>query len=181
MTWRRAGLALVAASLAACALRGTGDLARTLRARGLMVPVAGVRPADVPDTFEQPRDGGRRRHEAHDIPAPRGTSVVAADDGAVLAVRENRLGGRTVWVADRDRRIVYYYAHLDRVRPDLRAGSVIVRGDLVGWVGSTGNAHTDTPHLHFQVATYPSSGRWWDGEPIDARPFFRDPGAVRAR
>jgi murein DD-endopeptidase MepM/ murein hydrolase activator NlpD len=170
-----AGLVLLAAGLAACGLR-RGDLATALRARGLMVPVAGVDPAGVPDTFEEARDGGRRRHLAHDIPAARGTPVVAADAGVVLAVRENHRGGRTVWTCDPDRRFVYYYAHLDRPRPDLRAGTRVARGELIGWVGTTGNADRAGPHLHFQVATYPASGRWWDGEPIDARPFFRDPG-----
>jgi murein DD-endopeptidase MepM/ murein hydrolase activator NlpD len=176
---RVAGAAVAAGLLAGCSLfRGRDDVAAALRTRELMVPVAGVRPADVPDTFDDPRDGGARRHEALDIPAPRGTPVVSADDGIVLALRTNQLGGRTVYAADPDRRFVYYYAHLDR-RTELPPGTSIARGDVLGTVGATGNADRREPHLHFQVMTYPETGRWWDGRPIDPRPFLARPGRAR--
>jgi murein DD-endopeptidase MepM/ murein hydrolase activator NlpD len=176
---RVAGAALAACLLAGCSLfRGRTDVAAALRARDLMVPVAGVRPADVPDTFDERRDGGARRHGALDIPAPRGTPVVSADDGVVLALRTSRLGGRTVYASDPDRRFVYYYAHLDR-RTDLRPGTAIARGDVLGTVGTTGNADRREPHLHFQVTIYPESGRWWDGLAVDPRPFLMRVGRVR--
>lgn len=171
--------ALVAGSLAGCGLFRPDPLA-TLRARRLMVPVAGIEPAAVPDTFDAPRDGGRR-HAALDIPAPRGTPVVSADDGVVVAVRTNRRGGLTVYATDPDRVLVYYYAHLDRRRRDLRAGSVVARGDVLGWVGTSGNADRAEPHLHFQVMAYPADGRWWDGRPIDPRPYFASAGRADAR
>ena len=142
-----------------------------------MVPVAGVRPDEVPDTFGDRR--GLRRHRALDIPAPRGTAVVSADDGLVIAVRQNRLGGRVVYAVDPDHRFVYYYAHLDSYRAGLSAGSTVARGDVLGTVGSTGNADGGAPHLHFQVMIHPSNGRWWDGDPIDARPYLVSPGRGR--
>jgi murein DD-endopeptidase MepM/ murein hydrolase activator NlpD len=173
---RRAAAALLALAVAGCAgIRG--DAARALAARRLMVPVAGMRPDEVPDTFAERR--GMRRHAALDIPAPRGTTVVSADDGLVIAVRQNRLGGRVVYTVDPDRRFIYYYAHLHTHRAGLGAGTTVARGDVLGTVGSTGNANGGAPHLHFQVMVFPSSGRWWDGEPIDARPFFASPGRVR--
>jgi peptidoglycan LD-endopeptidase LytH len=171
---RLAGAALVAVALAGCALVRRHH---SLASRDLMVPVAGVSPSQVPDTFGERR--GRRRHAALDIPAPRGTPVVSADDGTVVSVRRNRLGGRVVYAIDPDRRFVYYYAHLDAVREGLRAGMPLARGDPLGTVGTTGNAHGGAPHVHFQVTEYPAHGRWWDGEPIDPRPYLAHPGRVR--
>jgi murein DD-endopeptidase MepM/ murein hydrolase activator NlpD len=172
-------LGLVLGLVTGCAvLRGRDDTA-ALHARRLMVPVAGVRPEDVPDTFADTRDAGRRRHAALDIPSPRGTPVLSVDDGIVLAVRDNRRGGRTVYACDPGRRFVYYYAHLDRRRPDLRAGSSLARGDVLGTVGTTGNADGAGPHLHFQVMVYPDDGRWWDGRPVDPRPFLALAGRAR--
>jgi murein DD-endopeptidase MepM/ murein hydrolase activator NlpD len=163
-----AGLALGLAAGCAC-VRSDGA---ALRARELMVPVAGVEPRDVPDTFEDARDDGRRRHEALDIFAPRGTQVVSADDGVVLAVRASRHGGLTVYATDPERRFVYYYAHLDRYRAGLRAGVTLARGDVLGAVGTSGNADRRAPHLHFQVTVVDDAGEWWKGCAIDPRPFF---------
>lgn len=143
-----------------------------------MVPVAGVHPADVPDGFDETRDGGRRRHRALDIRARRGTPVVSADGGTVLAVGTSRHGGRSVYATDPERRFVYYYAHLDRYEAGLRAGVAVVRGQVLGEVGSTGNAPRTAPHLHFQVSVWPDDGRWWAGMPIDPRPFLVVPGTV---
>lgn len=180
---RRSGVVALAAVVVAgagCGLvGGREDVSAALRARRLMVPVAGIAPADVPDTFDQPRDGGTRRHGALDIRAPYGTPVLSADDGAVLAVRDNRLGGRTLYATDPDGRFVYYYAHLARRRPDLRAGSALARGDVLGQVGTSGNADERAPHLHFQVLVRPADGRWWDGVPVDPRPFLVEAGTTR--
>jgi murein DD-endopeptidase MepM/ murein hydrolase activator NlpD len=162
--------------VAGCALVRDHADAKALRARALMVPIAGVDPCDVPDTFDTTRENGRRRHEALDIPAPRGTPVVSADDGVVLAVRESRHGGLTVYAADPDRRFVYYYAHLDRYRAGLRAGTTLARGDVLGAVGTSGNADRRAPHLHFQVTVVEDAGAWWDGRAIDPRPFLVRPG-----
>ncbi len=175
---RRAVAATVLVVAAGCVVRPRGD-ELALRARDLMVPVAGVDPADVPDTFDDARDGGRRRHEALDIPARRGTAVVSADDGVVVAVRMSRDGGRTVYASDPDRRFVYYYAHLERYRPGLRAGTTLARGDVLGAVGTSGNADHDFPHLHFQVTVVGDDGDWRHGRAIDPRPFLVRPGRAR--
>ena len=139
--------------------------------RGLLVPVAGVAVSQLTDTFDEGRDGGRV-HRALDILAPRGTPVLAADDGRVLRVRPNALGGNTVYATDPAGRVVYYYAHLDAYQPGLAEGQTIARGDVLGIVGTTGNAPKDTPHLHFQVMSMPSDGKYWDGDAINPYPLF---------
>jgi murein DD-endopeptidase MepM/ murein hydrolase activator NlpD len=176
---RLAASCLAAAALAACGpARERDSVAALLASRRLMVPVAAVRPSDVPNGFDDPRDGGARRHQALDIFAPRGTPVVAADDGVVLSVGTSRHGGRSVYAVDPDRRLVYYYAHLERYRPGLRAGTSVTRGDVLGFVGASGNA--TAPHLHFQVRLWPEDGRWWAGTPVDPRPFLVVPGTAAA-
>ncbi len=146
-----------------------------------MVPVAGVAPADVHDSFNAPRDGGARRHHAIDIFAPVGTPVLSADDGVVLAVKRNRLGGLVIYATDPGRRFVYYYAHLSRYRPDLARGQRVGRGEVIGYVGTTGNADPRSPHLHFQVMLHPGGDRYWDGMPIDPLPYFASAGRHSAR
>ena len=148
-----------------------------LRERGLMVPVAGVEPSRLRDSFDDARDGGARRHRAIDIMAPRGTPVLAADDGRVHRVSRNRLGGLTVYVLDRAERFMYYYAHLDGYRDGLRAGMTVARGEVLGYVGTTGNAPAHVPHLHFQAMRY-RRDRYWDGEPVNPLPFLRVPGTT---
>ena len=140
-----------------------------------MVPVAGVQLAQLHDTFNEKRGGGRT-HRALDILAPRGTPVLAADEGVVLSVRSNKLGGRTVYMLDPARRLVYYYAHLDRWADGLAEGQTLAKGDVIGYVGTTGNAPRDTPHLHFQVMRLDDPKRYWDGLPLDARLFVAHDG-----
>ena len=149
--------------------------AATLRERMLMVPVAGVQPDQLRDTFAEQRGGGRT-HRALDILAPRGTPVLAADEGVVYKVRENRLGGRTIYMLDPAKHLVYYYAHLDRWADGLVEGRTLAKGDVIGYVGTTGNAPRDTPHLHFQVMRLDDPKRYWDGLPLDSRPFFAHDG-----
>jgi peptidoglycan LD-endopeptidase LytH len=152
---------------------------RALAERRLMVPVAGVRIARVPDSYHEARGGGRI-HQAVDILAPRGTPVVSADDGRVLRLRSNSAGGITIYAVDPDERFVYYYAHLDRYRDGLAEGTRVAKGEVIGYVGTTGNAPRDTPHLHFQVMRLDAgTARWWDGTPLDPRPYFAMDGAQR--
>jgi murein DD-endopeptidase MepM/ murein hydrolase activator NlpD len=146
-----------------------------LRSRRLLLPVAGIRPDQLTDSFEEGRDG-ERRHHAIDILAPRGTPILAADDGRVLRVSWNNLGGNTVYATDDDSRIVYYYAHLDHYREGLEAGMHLTKGDTIGFVGTTGNAPKDIPHLHFQIMRMPHDGKYWSGDPIDPYPLLREPG-----
>lgn len=148
------------------------DSARVaLGPRRLLVPVAGVDPHDIPDSFRAPR--GARTHGAVDIMAPRGTPVVSADSGSVLRVSENRAGGLTVYAVDPERRLVYYYAHMDGYADGIAPGRALSRGDTIGFVGTTGNAPRDIPHLHFQIMLMHPAGRYWAGTPVDPLPLLR--------
>ncbi len=135
-----------------------------------MVPVAGVAPGRLSDSFSAARSGGRT-HNALDILAPRGTAVLAADDGRIFKVGENRLGGLTVYLLDAAERFIYYYAHLDGYREGLRDGMPVAQGDVLGYVGTTGNAPANTPHLHFQAMRY-RRDRYWDGQPVNPKPYL---------
>ncbi len=179
-TGRGLVLLVVLAMVAGCSTsrRRGGAVAGDLRARRLMVPVAGVAPGQLQDTFNAARDGGQRRHLAIDIMAPQGTPVLAADDGEILAVKTNSLGGRVIYTTDPGRRFVYYYAHLSRWHPDAVAGRRVSRGDVIGYVGSTGNASPRAPHLHFQVRVYSPDDRYWTGSPVNPLACFARPGRV---
>lgn len=143
-----------------------------LRGRELLMPVARARAARVPPSFWEPRSGGRT-HEAVDIMAPRGTPVLAADEGRVWKLRSNALGGLTVYATDPLERFVYYYAHLDHYQPGLFEGQPLFPGDTLGYVGTTGNAPPDVPHLHFQISRVARDGQWWGGTPVDPLPYLR--------
>lgn len=147
----------------------------TLRARGLIVPVAGVRPTSLVGSFRDAR--GSRVHEALDIGAPRGTPVLAADDGTVLKLFTSRGGGLTIYVADPTKKFIYYYAHLDAYAPALAEGQAVVKGQQIGTVGTTGNAPPNTPHLHFAILRNDDMTRWWTGTPVDPFPILRSTAA----
>ena len=138
-----------------------------LRTRDLLVPVAGADMSKVYDTFDDPRDGGERVHHAIDILAPRGTPILSADDGRILRMSTNALGGITMYTVDPANRIVYYYAHMDHYNDAMSPGREITKGDTLGYVGTTGNAPKNLPHLHFQVMRWPADGKYWNGDPID--------------
>ena len=142
-----------------------------LREMQLMVPVHGIRPDQIPDTYWAKRDGNRM-HRASDIMAARGTAVVAPTDGVVLRVGRNVTGGIVVYTTDAERRFVFYFAHLDRVSEQLHDGDEITQGTVLGVVGTTGNAPPNAPHLHFQVMRMPNDTRYWEGMPVDVRPFL---------
>jgi murein DD-endopeptidase MepM/ murein hydrolase activator NlpD len=142
-----------------------------LLARGILIPVAGASVGQLRDTFDEGRDGGRV-HRALDIMASRGTPVLSADSGRILRISSNTLGGNIIYATDPLGRVVYYYAHLDAYQPGLTQGALVARGDTLGFVGTTGNAPKDTPHLHFQVMRMPSDGKYWDGEPITPYPLI---------
>ena len=142
-----------------------------LLARGIVIPVAGAVMSQLHDAFDEARDGGRT-HRALDIMAPRGTPVIAADGGRILRISVSTLGGNTVYATDPLGRVVYYYAHLDAYQPGLTQGALVTRGDTLGFVGTTGNAPKDTPHLHFQVMRMPADGKYWDGDPINPYPLI---------
>lgn len=138
--------------------------------RGLMIPVLGVAPESLRDTYDQARGGGARRHEALDIMAPRGSEVVAAADGTIRKLFLSRAGGITIYQEGVRGEMMYYYAHLERYASGIREGTRVSRGDVIGYVGSSGNASADAPHLHFAIFRLPPSREWWKGEPINPYP-----------
>lgn len=139
----------------------------------LLVPVDGIRVSQLADTFDQAR-GKERHHEALDIMAPKGSKVLAAGDGKVVKLFNSKPGGLTVYQFDPVEKYAYYYAHLDRYADGVKEGSVLKRGDLVGYVGSTGNANPNAPHLHFAVVELTPQKQWWKGTPVNPYPMLGD-------
>ena len=144
--------------------------AENLRARDLTVPVDHVNRDDLHDTFSDGR--GSRVHEALDILAPRGTHVIAVEDGRIEKLFTSKAGGLTIYQFDPTRTFAYYYAHLDRYADRLVEGQIVKRGDVIGYVGSTGNASPDAPHLHFAIFRLGPERQWWKGEPINPYPIL---------
>lgn len=138
--------------------------------RPLIVPVAGVPRSAIHDMFNDVR--GNRRHEAVDIMAARGTPVIAADDGVVRKLFTSVPGGLTVYEYDPDQRYCYYYAHLDHYAAGLHEGQILRRGEVVGYVGTTGNAPKDAPHLHFALIRLDPDRRWWKGTYVNPYPLL---------
>jgi murein DD-endopeptidase MepM/ murein hydrolase activator NlpD len=136
--------------------------------RAMIVPVAGIGRNALRDTFNETR--GNRRHEAIDILAPAGTPVIATDDGVVKKLFTSKPGGLTVYQFDPDQRFCYYYAHLDRYAAGLHEGQLLHRGEVLGYVGTTGNAPKNTPHLHFALIRLDKERRWWTGTYVNPYP-----------
>jgi murein DD-endopeptidase MepM/ murein hydrolase activator NlpD len=140
-------------------------------ATDMTIPVVGVEPKDLLDTFDEPR--GSHRHNALDIPAPRGTPVISATAGRVLRLFTSQDGGLMVYASDPTDRFVLMYAHLDHYVNGIADGMPLQRGDTIGFVGTTGNAPPNVPHLHFGIARTSNVARWWTGMPVDPRPLLR--------
>jgi len=144
-----------------------------LRDRHLKIPVEGADDDDLRDTFSDARGSGRA-HEAMDIMAPRHTQVLAADDGVIKKLYNSKGGGGiTIYQFDPTETFTYYYAHLDRYAANLHEGQQVRRGDVIGYVGSTGNASPDAPHLHFAIFRLGPERQWWKGEPINPYPILK--------
>ncbi|HEY0062350.1 MAG TPA: M23 family metallopeptidase [Telluria sp.] len=139
----------------------------------LLVPVEGIKAAQLSDNFDQPR-GSERHHEALDIMAPTGTKVLAVADGKVVKLFNSKPGGLTVYQFDPTEKYAYYYAHLDRYADTLKEGAQIKRGELIGYVGATGNANPAAPHLHFAVVELTPEKQWWKGTPVNPFPLMGD-------
>jgi murein DD-endopeptidase MepM/ murein hydrolase activator NlpD len=142
-----------------------------LRRRRLPIPVEGIAAAMLVPTFHQPR--GEREHEALDILAPRGTAVVAVEDGRIAKLFMSVRGGLTIYLFDPAGVYCYYYAHLDQYADRLHDGQDVVRGEVIGYVGTTGNAPPNTPHLHFAVFKLGPERHWWQGTAIDPYLIWR--------
>lgn len=137
----------------------------------LLIPVSGVSADQLNDTFNDAR-GERRGHEAIDIMAPTGTPVLAVDDGVIVKLFNSKPGGLTVYQFDDAAELAYYYAHLDRYADGLAEGQSVNRGDLIGYVGYTGNANPNGPHLHFAIFVLGPEKNWWQGTPINPYPHL---------
>lgn len=141
---------------------------------GLTIPVQGVTAAQLHDTFSEARAQGRV-HEALDIMAPRGTPVLAVADGTVEKLFTSIPGGLTIYQFEPSGRYAYYYAHLDRYADGLHEKQAIHRGEVIGYVGSTGNADPSAPHLHFAIFELGPERQWWKGTALNPYPVFMRP------
>lgn len=139
--------------------------------RHIGLPIAGLKLENVEDTFNDLR-GGIRRHEATDILSPRGTPVMAVDAGTIKKLFSSKQGGLTIYQFDPEGIYCYYYAHLDHYAADLQEGAFVERGHVIGYVGTTGNAPANTPHLHFAIFKLGADKRWWHGTPINPFPVL---------
>ncbi|HEY7786567.1 MAG TPA: peptidoglycan DD-metalloendopeptidase family protein [Pyrinomonadaceae bacterium] len=138
----------------------------------LIVPVAGVKSDQLLDTFAESRSEGRV-HDAIDIPAAAGTPVLAAADGEIIKLFQSDRGGTTIYQLSMDRKLVYYYAHLQRYADGLGSGKYARQGEVIGYVGDTGNAGVGNYHLHFSIAIVADPKRYWEGTNINPYPILR--------
>ena len=139
---------------------------------GLIVPVRGVKPEQLSDTFSDSRSEGRF-HDAIDIPAPAGTPVLAAADGEIVKLLDSERGGTTIYQRTADGRFVLYYAHLGQRADGIRIGLRILRGETIAYVGDSGNAGSGNYHLHFSVARITDPKRPWEGQYLNPYPLLR--------
>jgi peptidoglycan LD-endopeptidase LytH len=147
-------------------------VADDLKRRGLAIPVEGIRPDQLVESFSDERSG-TRVHEALDILAPRNTPVKAVEDGTIARLFLSKAGGLTIYQFDPAGEFCYYYAHLERYADGLQEGARVRKGQVLGYVGTSGNAPKDTPHLHFAVFRLTSAKHWWEGTPIDPYSVLR--------
>jgi len=137
----------------------------------LIIPVAGVRPDQLIDTFDDARSEGRV-HDAIDIPAPAGTPVLAAADGAIIKLFQSERGGTTIYQLSTDKKLVFYYAHLQGYAENLTPGMYVHQGQVIAYVGDTGNAGAGNYHLHFSIAVVSDPNRYWEGTNINPYPLL---------
>ncbi len=148
-----------------------GSTSPALGASGLLIPVQGKARADLVDTFTDARSQGRL-HDAIDIMAQAGTPVLAVADGHVEKLFTSERGGLTLYQFEPSGKYAYYYAHLERYAPGLAEKQSIKRGQVIGYVGSTGNASPSAPHLHFAIFVLGPERRWWEGTAINPYPLL---------
>jgi len=144
-----------------------------LRRHGLRLPIDDANVEAMKGGFEEGRDAGGRPHEAVDILAPRNTPIRAVEDGTIAKLFTSKAGGTTIYQFDPSGRFCYYYAHLERYAPGLHDGQHVSQGEVIGFVGTSGNAPANTPHLHFAVFELDADRHWWKGRAIDPYLIFR--------
>ena len=137
----------------------------------LIIPVAGVTRDQLIDTFTDARSEGRV-HDAIDIPAPQGTPVLAAADGEIIKLFQSDKGGTTIYQLSADKKLIFYYAHLQGYRDGLSEGQFVRQGEVIGFVGDTGNAGPGNYHLHFSIAIANDPKRYWEGTNINPYPLL---------
>jgi murein DD-endopeptidase MepM/ murein hydrolase activator NlpD len=143
------------------------DSAAALAGKNLRLPIDNADVAALKGQFADRRAGGARGHEAVDILAPRSTPIHAVENGTIAKLFRSKLGGTTIYQFDPSGRFCYYYAHLERYAPGLREQQHVSRGDVIGFVGTSGNAPRNTPHLHFAIFELAPDKHWWEGVPLD--------------
>lgn len=146
----------------------SGSFVGTLK---LTIPVAGVRPEQLQDTFTDARSEGRL-HDAIDIPAPPGTPVLAVADGEIARLFQSERGGTTIYQISPDKELVFYYAHLQQYADGLAPGKFVRQGEVIGYVGDTGNAGAGNYHLHFSISVIADPKRYWEGTNINPYPLL---------
>jgi peptidoglycan LD-endopeptidase LytH len=139
-------------------------------------PIDGEDIESLKGGFAERRDAGGRPHEAVDMLAPRNTPVHAVENGTIAKLFTSKAGGLTIYQFDATGRLCYYYAHLERYADGLKDGQAVSQGDVIGYVGTTGNAPANTPHLHFAVFELNADKHWWQGKPLDPYQVFKDRG-----
>lgn len=135
----------------------------------LIVPVLGLTPASLSDNWGAARSEGRR-HQGIDIMAPHGAPVLAVADGEIIRFWNSELGGVSIYQADANGELVYYYAHLSARADNIKEGDRVRQGQVIGYVGQTGNA--STPHLHFEMSRVADARRWWRGQAMNPYPLL---------
>lgn len=138
----------------------------------LAIPVSGMTADQLVDNFSDRRDDDHRGHDALDIPAPRGSPVIAAAAGTIEKIFESNAGGHTVYIRTTDGHWIHYYAHLDAYAPDLREGMSVAQGQIIGTVGSTGNANAAAPHLHIEIKRMAVGEKWYEGQSLNPYPLL---------
>ena len=142
----------------------------------LRIPIDGEDVESLKGGFAERRDAGGRPHEAVDMLAPRNTPVHAVTNGTIAKLFTSKAGGLTIYQFDPDGRLCYYYAHLERYADGLKDGQAVSQGDVIGYVGTTGNAPANTPHLHFAIFELNADKHWWQGRAVDPYQVFKDQG-----
>ncbi len=142
------------------------------RAGDLALPLQGLTARDLHDTFNEGRSNGHP-HEAIDLLAPRGTPILAVTAGVIQKLFLSKPGGITIYEFDPQGDYCYYYAHLERYADRLHEGMSVHQGEVIGYVGTSGNAPPNTPHLHFAIFQLGPEKHWWQGTPINPYPLLR--------
>ena len=138
----------------------------------LRMPLDNVDVEALKGGFKEKR--GSRPHEAADLLAPRNTPVHAVERGTIVKLFFSKAGGITIYQFDPTGDLIYYYAHLERYAQGLHEGQAVSAGDVIGYVGTSGNAPPNTPHLHFAVFETGGDRQWWKGHAVDPYPLFKD-------